>query len=271
MPAPRDQRIVVGGRVLHALEWSRGRGRPLLLVHGAAQTAHSFDEVAPVLARDHDVVALDLPGHGDSDRWPRYRREDLAGAVLGAALVLGWRRPALVAMSLGGLTALTAAAAEPARVAGLVVVDVVPTIAPAGVGAVRAQLAADFASFDEAVAHALAFNPRRSEANVRERLRHAMRELPDGRWVYKLDPAIGAEATHDLAALWDRMRHIRCPALLVRGAESEMLTDDGAHRFTTTIPGARVATVAGAGHSVMGDNPAGFVAAVRPFLDRHGL
>lgn len=271
MPSPRDLRIVVGTRRLHALEWSRGRGRPLLLVHGAAQTAHSFDEVAPPLARDHDVIALDLPGHGDSDRWPRYRREDLARAVLGAAIALGWYRPTLIAMSLGGLTALTAAAAEPERVAALVVVDVVPTIVPEGVSAVRRQLATEFGSFDEAVAHARAFNPRRSEENVRERLRHALRELPDGRWAWKFDPHAGAEATHELDGLWARMRAIRCPALLVRGAESPMLSDDGVARFTATIPGARVAVVAGAGHSVMGDNPAGFVAAVRPFLARHGL
>jgi pimeloyl-ACP methyl ester carboxylesterase len=272
MASPRDERIAIDGRTVHALAWSRGRGRPLLLLHGAAQTAHSFDEVAPELARDHDVVALDLPGHGDSSWAPCYQRDAVADVVLAVAEHLGWHRPTLIAMSFGGLVSLAAAAREPHRVAGLVVVDVVPTVAPGGERAIRRQLATtEFASLDDAVAHARAFNPRRSEANVRERLRHAMRERADGRWVYKFDPAIGAAAGHETARLWHQMRSIRCPALLVRGAESPILTEDGATRFTTTIPGGRVATVAGAGHSVMGDNPAGFVAAVRPFLARHGL
>jgi pimeloyl-ACP methyl ester carboxylesterase len=57
----------------------------------------------------------------------------------------------------------------------------------------------------------------------------------------------------------------------VRGGESNILTADGAERFVRTVPGSRIAVVAGAGHSVMGDNPPGFLAAVRPFLSRHGL
>jgi pimeloyl-ACP methyl ester carboxylesterase len=44
------------------------------MLHGGAQTAHSFDEVAPPIARRHHVVCLDQRGHGDSDWAPRYRR-----------------------------------------------------------------------------------------------------------------------------------------------------------------------------------------------------
>jgi pimeloyl-ACP methyl ester carboxylesterase len=57
----------------------------------------------------------------------------------------------------------------------------------------------------------------------------------------------------------------------VRGAESPVLDDHGVERFRRECAAAAVAEVPGAGHSVMGDNPAGFVAAVTPFLRRHGL
>ena len=64
---------------------------------------------------------------------------------------------------------------------------------------------------------------------------------------------------------------MRAPTLLVRGAESPILAAETAERFRRERPGSAIAEVAGAGHSVMGDNPAGFVAAVRPFLARHRL
>jgi len=241
-------------------------------VHGAAQTAHSFDEVAPALARDHHVIAIDQRGHGDSSWTSRYRRADFVEDLRAMLDHLGWWQATFVGMSLGGLNTLGFATTYADRVTGLVIVDVVPTVAKAGREAVGRQLATrDFASFKEAVDHAHAFNPRRTLANIRERLGHAMRERPDGRWTYKFDPGIGAHVEDDLAQLWHRIAFIRCPALLVRGAESPMLTVQGAERFRQAIPGSRVATVPDAGHSVMGDNPAGFLAAVQPFLTRHEL
>jgi pimeloyl-ACP methyl ester carboxylesterase len=172
-------------------------------------------------------------------------------------------------MSLGGLNAIAHAAARPERVRALVVVDVMPSIAPAARDAIAKQLSVqEFDSFDDAVAKAHAFNPRRSIENIRERLGHSMRPFADGRWRYKFDPDIGTGAA-DLERLWADVRRIRCPTLLVRGAESPVLTPESMARFLSTLPGSRIAEVAGAGHSVMGDNPAGFLAAVAPFLARN--
>ena len=270
MPRPDDRTFTAGGLRLHALDWGTARCPPVLLLHGAAQTAHSFDEVAPDLARNHHVIALDQRGHGDTDWAPRYQRDDFGGDIEALLDHLGWDTATLVAMSLGGLNAMAFAAARPARVRALVVVDVVPSIAPEGRDAVAKQLATnEFASFDDAVAMAHAFNPRRTLENIRERLGHAMRPFPDGRWRYKFDPGVAVGAA-DMERLWSDVRRIRCPTLLVRGAESPILTQANAERFVATLSGSRVAEVAGAGHSVMGDNPAGFLAAVAPFLSRHG-
>ena len=275
MAAPRDAATTLNGLRFHFLDWGTAGCPPLLLLHGGAQTAHSWDEVAPDLARDHHVLALDQRGHGDTDWAPagKYRRDDFVADVLAFLDDRDWRDATLVALSLGGLNAIAFAAAHPQRMRGLVVVDVTPTVAPAGGAAIRAQLAdRDFPTFEEAVARALAFNPRRTRANIEERLRHALRQGADGRWGYKFDPGIGSGGLEaDFERLWDQVREIRCPTLLVRGAESAILARESAARFLRELPGATLAEVPGAGHSVMGDNPTGFVAAVRPFLARHGL
>ena len=274
MAPARDGTAVLGGLRFHFLDWGTAGRPPLLLLHGGAQTAHSWDEVAPELAADHHAVALDQRGHGDSDRAPDgvYRRADFVADVRGFLEDRGWPAATLIGLSMGGLNAIAFAASHPERVRGLVVVDVAPTVERAGRDAIGRQLTRrDFDSFEEAVAAAHAFNPRRTLENIRERLRHALRQTPDGRWTYKFDPAVFGAADLELEALWEEVRRIRAPTLLVRGAESPILAAETAERFRRELPGCTVAEVSGAGHSVMGDNPIGFVAAVRPFLARHGL
>ena len=274
-PAPRDGTTALNGLRFHFLDWGREGLPPLLLLHGGAQTAHSWDEVAPDLARDHHVLALDQRGHGDTEWAPdgRYRRDDFVADVGAFLDDRGWPAATIMALSLGGLNAIAFGATHPERIRGLVVVDVTPTISQAGGKAIAAQLALrDFPSFEEAVARAQAFNPLRSAENIRERLRHALRELPDGRWSYKFDPGIGGGGLEtDFERLWEQVRALRCPTLLVRGAQSAILSREAAARFVHEVPGSTVIEVPGAGHSVMGDNPQGFVAAVRPFLARHEL
>ncbi len=277
MPTPhaRDGETSLNGLRFHFLDWGTSGESPLLLLHGGAQTAHSWDEVAPDLARDHHVLALDQRGHGDSDWSPdgRYRREDFVADVRALLDDRAWSTATVMALSLGGLNAIAFAAEHPERVRGLVVVDVTPTINPAGGKAIAAQLASrDFASFEEAVARAQTFNPLRTAENIQERLRHALRRTPEGRWTYKFDARIGSGGLEsDFERLWEKVRVIRCPTLLVRGAQSAILSREAAARFVRELPGSTVVEVPGAGHSVMGDNPAGFVGAVRPFLARYAL
>ena len=274
MAPARDGTAVLGGLRFHFLDWGTAGRPPLLLLHGGAQTAHSWDEVAPELAADHHVAALEQRGHGDSDRAPGgvYRRADFVADIRGFLEDRDWPAATLIGLSMGGLNAIAFAASHPERVRGLVVVDVAPTVERAGRDAIARQLTRrDFNSFEEAVAAAHAFNPRRTLENIRERLRHALRQTPDGRWTYKFDPAVFGAADLELEALWEEVRRIRAPTLLVRGAESPILAAATAERFRRELPGCAVAEVSGAGHSVMGDNPIGFVAAVRPFLARHGL
>lgn len=275
MSSARDATTILDGLRFHFLDWGTTGEPPMLLLHGGAQTAHSWDEVAPEFARDHHVLALDQRGHGDSDWSPdgRYRRDDFVTDILAFLDDRRWSTATIVALSLGGLNSMAFAARHPDRINGLVVVDVAPTISSAGGQAIAAQLGVrEFATLEEAVERAHAFNPRRSLENIRTRLQHSLRQNAEGRWTYKFDTRIGSGGLEsDFERLWDAVRDIRCPTLLVRGAQSAILARETAARFLRELPGSAVVEVAGAGHSVMGDNPAGFVSAVRPFLARHGL
>lgn len=275
MSTPIDRTSTLRGLSFHHLDWGRAGEPAMVLLHGAAQTAHSFDEVAPDLARDHHVLSLDQRGHGDTSWAPgaAYGRDEFVADLVAFLDDADWPAATFVAMSLGGVNALALTVAHPSRVRGLIIVDVAPTVQRSGIEAIQRQIAArDFASFQEAVERAHAFNPRRSIENIESRLGHALCQQPNGRWSYKFDPDIvsgGAES--GIETLWDKLREIRCPSLLVRGSESPILAKETAERFRRELSGAEVAEVAGAGHSVMGDNPTGFLAAVRPFLERHGL
>ena len=271
MTAPSDRVAHVGGLDLHYLDWGTAGRPPLVCLHGITQTAHSWDEVAPALARTHHVRALDQRGHGDSS-WASdgdYRIatqnrdvEAFVGSVVAAPTVL-------VALSMGGLVAMTLAARVPDLVRALVVVDVAPEVKREGVENIRSFVAAtdELDTFEDFVQRAHAFNPRRSLDNIRDRLRHNLKQLPNGRWTWKYDPMLRnpSRLGESLGDLWKEIEKIRCPVLVVRGGESDVLDPAVATRFGGIV-GAEVRTVAGAGHSVMGDNPTGFLAAVEPFL-----
>ncbi|MCC6766931.1 MAG: alpha/beta hydrolase [Deltaproteobacteria bacterium] len=271
MPHPTDASTTLDDLSLHYLDWGTVGHPPLVCLHGITQTAHSWDEVAPSFARTHHVRALDQRGHGDSS-WAAdgdYRLatqsrdvERFVETTLGAPAVV-------VALSMGGLVALTLTARRPDLVRALVVVDIAPEVRRDGVDNIRNFVAAtdELDTFEDFVARAHAFNPRRSLDNIRERLRHNLRRLPNGRWTWKYDPALRnpARVGEGMGDLWERVSGIRCPVLIVRGGESDILDPEVAARFGGVV-GAEVRTVPGAGHSVMGDNPSGFLAAVEPFL-----
>jgi pimeloyl-ACP methyl ester carboxylesterase len=271
MTSPEDRSATVGELTLHYLDWGTA-GRPsLLCLHGITQTAHSWDEVAPALARNHHVRALDQRGHGDSTWAPDgdYRIATQNGDIERFLATIDAAPAILVALSMGGLVALTLAARRPDLVRALVVVDIAPEVQRGGVDNIRSFVAAtdELDTFEDFVQRAHSFNPRRSLDNIRARLRHNLRQLPSGRWTWKYDSALRnpARVGDGMADLWEQVARITCPVLIVRGGESDILDPEVAKRFGGIV-GAEVRTVPGAGHSVMGDNPAGFLAAVEPFL-----
>ena len=161
------------------------------------------------------------------------------------------------------------AAIHPDFVDRLVIVDVGPELMERGRENIRrfkddADILPSPADFVE---RAHRFNPLRPMDQLRERMFWHLRQLPDGRWTWKYDRHIGRRR-QDPAAQWAYVRRIKAPTLLVRGAKSDILSPEAADRLHQTIPGSILKEVPDAGHTVAGDNPPGFYAAVKDFLDK---
>ncbi len=271
-----ERDAVVGNLKLHYQEWGNASGPAILMLHGFGVSGHMFDEFADRMQDQCRLIALDQRGHGDSD-WSEegdYSRDAFVADIEAFAAALGLERFVLMGHSMGGLNAVSYTVKNPARVRALVLVDVGPEAAKEGVdNIVRFTRGPDELEFEEFVEMAHRFNPRRSLENIRERMRHRLKPAADGKWTWKFDKRfregrenlrVGSELSND--DTWQLFRSIRVPALLVRGAESDVLTEEVAERVVAEMPRARLSVVAGAGHSVPGDNPDDFTAAVREFL-----
>jgi non-heme chloroperoxidase len=248
--------------------------RPVVLLHGGGQTRHAWSETGRLLAEDGwQAIALDLRGHGDSD-WSKdraYRFDDFAADVLEIlpALLL---RPVLVGASLGGLAALIAAGQAGSRMAGLVLVDVAPQIESEGAMRILEFMRGHpngFASLEECAEAVFAYNPHRARPKDPSGLEKNLRLGADGRWRWHWDPGFlgidrrGPDREGQLRAA---AQSLAMPTLLVRGRQSDLLSEEGARDFLGLVPHARYADVTGAGHMVAGDRNDLFTQAVRTFL-----
>lgn len=260
---------VEDGRRVSALCWGTSAAE-LVLIHGGAQNAHTWDTVALALGRP--LVAVDLPGHGHSD-WRDdhdYRPEVLAEDVAVALRVLAPGARAVVGMSLGGLTACRLAVRHPDLVRRLVVVDVTP-----GTDHAKAEPIVEFmrgpesfSSFEEILEYTIRYNPTRTVSSLRRGVLHNAKQLPDGSWTWRWDPVRNwaGHGRPDFSHLWADIEAIRVPMLLVRGGLSGVVSDDDVAALLERQPGAKVVVVEGAGHSVQGDRPVELARLIDEFL-----
>jgi pimeloyl-ACP methyl ester carboxylesterase len=251
---------VAPGQRVSAIVW--GDGDPeLVLIHGGAQNAHTWDTVA--LALDRPLVALDLPGHGHSD-WrddARYHPAVNAEAMAVAVRELAPSAAGVVGMSLGGLTTVCLAARHPELVRSAVIVDVTPGTDAEKAAPIAAFISGpeSFESFDEILERTILFNPTRSESSLRRGVLHNARPRADGRWEWRydrLDKAHeGPRGCVDFGDLWEDVSAVRCPMMLVRGGTSTVVGDEDVSEWRRRQPASPVEVVEGAGHSIQGDRP----------------
>jgi pimeloyl-ACP methyl ester carboxylesterase len=266
---------VASGRRISALVWGAAPAE-LVLIHGGAQNAHTWDTVA--LSLDRPLAAVDLPGHGHSDgaaaAGGHHRAESLAADVGEAIAALAPDARAVVGMSLGGLTAIALADRRPELVRRLVLVDITPGVdrdkAKAITDFVRGP--ATFASFDEILARTIEHNPTRSEASLRRGILHNAEQLEDGSWRWRYrrhDDVFASDADIDTSArLWDALGTVTVPVMLARGMLPQSVVSDADEaELLRRLPAAEIVHFPDAGHSVQGDMPVELAAAIAGFVD----
>lgn len=262
-------------------------GPPVLLLHGGGQTRHAWKRTGELIARMGRVAyAVDQRGHGDSE-WVEggaYHYTDFAADTRVLADTLAERseaRPAVVGASLGGMAALLAnnrgGPDKSQHFSALALVDITPRVDIEGVSKIQAFMRAHsregFASIGEAADAVAAYLPHRPRPRSHEGLKKNLRLHPDGRWRWHWDPRflegnrrIGAGSAEVEQALVEAAKAVTIPALLVRGASSELVQEEHAKDFLKLVPHARYVDVTGARHMVAGDRNDQFANAIEDFL-----
>jgi pimeloyl-ACP methyl ester carboxylesterase len=277
-------RLAGDGLTLAADSYGPPDGPPVVLFHGGGQTRHAWGGTARLLGdKGWRATTVDLRGHGDSD-WPSagdgsgYTLDEFAADVRAVAAVQA-RPPVLIGASLGGLSSLVAIGEAPAGAtvaSGLVLVDVAPRLEEKGIERIAEFMLGNldgFASLEEVADAVAAYNPHRPRPTNLSGLRKNVRLRDDGRWYWHWDPAflLGGRQDEPRSVrnedrLEDAARALTVPTLLVRGRQSDVLSEAGARETVGLIPHARYIDVGGAGHMVAGDRNDAFNDAVLEFL-----
>jgi pimeloyl-ACP methyl ester carboxylesterase len=251
----------------------------VLMLHGGGQTRHAWHSSATHLAdAGWRAITVDLRGHGQSShpRPPAYALEDFAADVRALIAAIA-HAPIVVGASLGGIAGLLAITEPPAApTAGLVLVDVAHRFQPRGGGRIVSFMEEHpdgFASLSDAADAVAAYLPHRARPHKTTGLRHNLR-CEDGRWKWHWDQEVLTQARaimEDPAHLSERLTKaatlLRQPCLLVRGAQSDVLSASIAREFVELATTATLTEVPFAGHMVAGDNNDAFTAAIRAWLD----
>jgi pimeloyl-ACP methyl ester carboxylesterase len=243
-------------------EWGDpANDRVVICVHGVSRNGRDFDVLGEALSPTHRVIAVDMPGRGAS-QWLPDANDYVFPTYLTTLTALVARsnaaRVAWVGTSMGALLGMVMAAQRDTPVSRLVVNDAGPLIEPAAVARIRDYLglAPTFATFAEAEAYIRAVSApfgALTDAQWDHLTRTSVAQNADGRYAMTYDPGIavpfrGTAAPPDLWPVWDA---IRCPTLVLRGAESDLLSVATAQAMTARGPKARLVEFPGIGHAPM--------------------
>ncbi len=235
---------------------SGGAGPVLIALHAHLMEGTTYAALAADLSPQWRVVALDQRGHGHSSHASSYTREDYLGDIEGLFTHLGVQRAVLLGNSLGGVNAYQFAARQPDQVTALIIEDISTVVLDEinfvlpweGVFATREEL------------------ENRIGSRFVPYLQDSFGQSSAG-WRLAFKPRDMVLSQHEMIGdHWHDWLATTCPALLLRGSESRVTTPEQVEQMAKRRRNTQLLTLDG-GHALHMDNPAGFNAAVRKFLD----
>lgn len=237
----------------------------LICVHGVTRVGADFDALAARLQKDYRIICPDVVGRGYSDSLKQaglYQIPQYVSDMVSLIARLDVPQVHWVGTSMGGLIGMVLAGLENSPISRLVINDVGPNLDAQAMNRIADYIGQDmrFESFDQALVYIKAisasFGPH-DDAQWDKLARDVLRQNPDGSWrkhydlklaepVRAITPELAQAAQ---AMLWASYDAIRCPVLLLRGAESDLLTRQTAEQMSQRGPHARMVEFAGVGHA----------------------
>jgi pimeloyl-ACP methyl ester carboxylesterase len=265
---------------LHYTEWGDATNpRVVICVHGLSRNCRDFDALARALEKDLRVISVDIAGRGKSDwlpnkddyGYPQYMADMtalIARVTASGASDIRW-----VGTSMGGMLGMLLAAQPNTPLKRLVLNDIGAVITAASMARIGNYVGKDPRFTDIAAAEqyirtvSAPFGPL-TDAQWRHLTEHNVKQLPDGQWYLNYDPDIAQafrKSEPKDIVLWKVYDNLRCPTLLLRGADSDLLLRETAVEMTNRGPKPLLIEFAGVGHApaLMADDQ---IAAVREFL-----
>ena len=246
------------------VEWgARDNPRVLVCVHGLTRNGRDFDALAQALAAHYRVVCPDVVGRGQSSRLrdpsaygiPQYIADMVTLIARLNVDSVDW-----VGTSMGGLIGMALASQQGTPIRKLLLNDVGPVITTQSLERIATYVGTDptWATFDEALAYVKVISApfgRLDDAQWQHLTEHSIGQRPDRRWGFLYDPLIAAPFKAAFSGepidLWPIYERITCPTLVVRGAESDLLTRETWQQMGSRGPRAKLAEIPGVGHAPM--------------------
>jgi len=261
---------------------------PLVMIHGLGDEADTWRHQIPLLAEDHHVIALDLPGFGRSDHLQQaYTPTLMKGAILELMGVLGLEKATLIGSSLGAILAHGIAAAHPERLSGLVLVDGAlyqpDQMGDSGLQVMAIPLVGETiytnfrknpdAAYDSLrpVYQDLDSLPAADREFLFTRVNHRVWNNGQRRAYFSTLRKLSPWVRKAQSALPEQLAKLEIPTLVIRGEMDSLFSAKNAAAIQALQPDAEVLTIAGKGHLPQQEDPAAFNQGLTDWLKRKGL